>query len=189
VLFPAWETFYVIVGSSAGALTGLMFVVIALVAEHRGSERQVEAFGTPTVVHFGAALLLSTIVAAPWPATSGAAVAIAAFGAAGVVYMGIVIRRARRQTGYTPVFEDWLFHAALPLAAYAGILAAASGLARFTLPCLFAIGAAGTLLLFVGIHNAWDTVIYIVVMRWEERRAREPDEENAAAPVERSDGS
>ena len=57
MLFPAWETFYVIVGSSAGALTGLMFVVIALVAEFRGSERQIEAFGTPTVVHFSAPLL------------------------------------------------------------------------------------------------------------------------------------
>ena len=28
-----WESFYVIVGSSAGALTGLQFVVIALIAE------------------------------------------------------------------------------------------------------------------------------------------------------------
>ncbi len=31
----AWETFYVIVGSSAAALTGLQFVVIALIAESR----------------------------------------------------------------------------------------------------------------------------------------------------------
>jgi hypothetical protein len=30
-----WESFYVIVGSSAGALTGLMFVVITLVADAR----------------------------------------------------------------------------------------------------------------------------------------------------------
>jgi hypothetical protein len=28
-----WESFYVIVGSSAGALIGLQFVVIALIAE------------------------------------------------------------------------------------------------------------------------------------------------------------
>lgn len=31
----AWESFYVIVGSSGAALTGLQFVVIALIAESR----------------------------------------------------------------------------------------------------------------------------------------------------------
>ena len=51
----AWENFYVILGSSAAALAGLMFVVTALIVDHRGTEQQLEAFGTPTVVHFGAA--------------------------------------------------------------------------------------------------------------------------------------
>ena len=33
--FAAWENFYVIVGSSAAALTGLQFVVVTLGAEAR----------------------------------------------------------------------------------------------------------------------------------------------------------
>ena len=173
MLFPAWETFYVIVGSSAGALTGLMFVVIALVADFRGSERQIDAFGTPTVVHFSATLLLSVILTAPWPALSAARLALATFGAAGAVYMLVVLRRARRQSDYEPVFEDWLFHTALPLMAYISILVAASGLPRRAVPLLFVIGAAAVLLLFIGIHNAWDTVTYVVVARWEKRRGRE----------------
>jgi len=185
VLFPAWETFYVIVGSSAGALTGLMFVVMALVAERRGTERQIQAFGTPTVVHFSAPLLLAAIVVAPWPQPSGAAIAIAAFGIAGTVYMLIVLRRARRQTDYRPVVEDWLFHAALPLAAYAGVLVAALMLLRATTVSLFVVGAASTLLLFVGIHNAWDTVTWIVIMRWDERRAAQASGANDAAPADR----
>ena len=65
--FTDWETFYVIVGSSAGALTGLMFVVMALVVDFRSSEQQIEAFGTPTVVHFCGVLLLSAVMSAPWP--------------------------------------------------------------------------------------------------------------------------
>jgi len=32
-LLSQWESFWVIVGSSAGGLTGLMFVVVALVRE------------------------------------------------------------------------------------------------------------------------------------------------------------
>jgi hypothetical protein len=169
MLFPPWETFYVIVGSSAGALTGLMFVVIALVAEHKGSEPQIEAFGTPTVVHFSAVLMLAAILSAPWPAMAGIRLALAAFSAAGVFYMAVVLRRTRRQTGYAPVFEDWLCHVALPLAAYAGVLAAAAGLARRPTPFLFVIGGAAALLLFVGVHNAWDTVTYVIVARWEKR--------------------
>lgn len=173
MLFPAWETFYVIVGSSAGALTGLMFVVMALVAEFRGSEQQIEAFGTPTVVHFGAVLLLSIIVSAPWPVISALRLALTALGAAGALYILVVLRRAHRQTDYKPVLEDWVFHTALPLMAYVGILVAGLGLPRRAALLLFVTGAAGALLLFVGLHNAWDTVTYLVVARWEERRGRQ----------------
>jgi uncharacterized membrane protein len=62
-----WENFYVIVGSSAGALIGLQFVVITLIAE-RPALRMAEAsaaFATPSVVHFGVVLLLSAIVSVP----------------------------------------------------------------------------------------------------------------------------
>ena len=179
MLFPGWETFYVVVGSAAGALTGLMFVVIALVAEARGSARQLEAFGTPTVVHFSAPLLLATILTAPWPAMLGLSLALGAFGVAGTVYMCLVLRRTRRQTDYKPVLEDWLFHAALPLAAYVAVLVAALGLPLRATPFLFVIGAAAVLLLVVGIHNAWDTVAYIVVTRWEAREARREERESA----------
>jgi hypothetical protein len=63
-----WENFYVIVGSSAGALIGLQFVVIALIAElpvTRDAAQAGDAFTTPSVVHFGVVLLLSAIVSAP----------------------------------------------------------------------------------------------------------------------------
>jgi len=173
MLFPAWETFYVIVGSAAGALTGLMFVVIALVADFGGNEAQLEAFGTPTVVHFGATLLLSIVVVAPWPVMLGAKLALMAFGAAGTVYMFIVSRRAYRQTDYTPVVQDWLFHSVLPSVAYVSVLVAGLGLPRERSFFLFTVGASAVLLLFVGIHNAWDTVTFIVVSRWERRRARQ----------------
>ena len=48
-LLKEWTDFYVIVGSSAGALTGLQFVVIALLSEGEGKRSMLEirAFGTP----------------------------------------------------------------------------------------------------------------------------------------------
>src|SRR5437660_9378355 len=167
-LLDGWESFYVIIGSSAAALTGLQFVVIALVAEAHlaNSSREIDAFGTPTIVHFCAILLLSAILSAPWRSVSSVAIAIGICGIAGVVYGAIVVRRAMRTTDYTPVLEDWIWHAVLPLSSYAALAAAALTLTRRPEASLFVIGAAALLLLFIGIHNAWDTVTYIALERF-----------------------
>jgi len=163
----AWESFYVIVGSSAAALTGLQFVVIALIAESRtpATSREISAFGSPTVVHFCSALFVSATLSAPWRSLAGAGVPIMGCGLAGAAYAIVVARRARRQTGYKTVFEDWLWHVALPLAAYTTIFIAGILLRRVPVPSLFVIGATTLLLVYIGIHNAWDTVIYITLNR------------------------
>ena len=163
-IFSAWESFYVIVGSSAAALTGLQFVVIALAADSRArsSSETIDAFATPTVVHFCAALLVSALLSAPWHTIAGVAVILSIAGIAGLFYCVVVMRRARRQTGYQPVFEDWLWHSALPFAGYAMLLIAAIALKFHVTGSLFAIAAVALTLLFVGIHNAWDSVTFIV---------------------------
>src|SRR6185369_7154778 len=126
-----WESFYVIVGSSAAALTGLMFVVITLIADLETPQSgAVAAFGTPTVVHFCAALIVSAALSAPWHSITMVAAALAVCGLWGVGYTLIVVRRARRQSTYQPVFEDWLWHTVLPLAAYAALLIAAIDVPR-----------------------------------------------------------
>ncbi|HVN84322.1 MAG TPA: hypothetical protein VMW17_05695 [Candidatus Binatia bacterium] len=116
--FAGWENFYVIVGSSAGALIGLQCVVITLIADMpiaRGDAQASAAFATPSVVHFGVVLLLSGIVSAP---CSGIAVVAPLWGVAalgGLAYVLIVARRLRMQTLYKPGFEDWLFMFCFPL--------------------------------------------------------------------------
>ena len=162
-----WDSFYVIVGSAGGALIGLQFVVMTLIAAARtgSSMREIRAFGTPTVMHFCAALLVSAVASAPWRELSGPALCLGACGAAGIVYSLMVIRHARRQTGYQPDVEDWIWFNALPLVAYAALLAAAILLPWHPTASLFVIAATSLLLLFVGIHNSWDTVTYIAVER------------------------
>jgi hypothetical protein len=71
---------------------------------------------------------------------------------------------------YSLVLEDWLWHVALPLAAHAMLLAAGLMLVRRPGGALFTIAAAALLLLFVGIHNAWDTVTFLVIRMLEGRR-------------------
>jgi hypothetical protein len=160
-----WDSFYVIVGSAAGALIGLQFVVVTLIAQRPKAPvpEATAAFGTPTVVHFGAALLLSALARAPWPTITVAAGLWAVMGLCGVIYALIVIRRMRLQSAYVPEFEDWLFHVVLPVAAYAILTLSALAAVSFVREALFGMAAAALLLLFIGIHNAWDAVVYHVV--------------------------
>jgi hypothetical protein len=162
-LLTPWGNFYVIVGSSAGALTGLQFVVIALIAEIEmaSSILEIRAFGSPTVVHFCAALLISAIMSAPWASISGTAVALGACGAAGLIYAMTVIKHALRQTGYAPDTEDWFWYVASPLLGYAALLGGAILFVWYGTLALFVIAGTALLLLFIGIHNSWDTVTYI----------------------------
>ncbi|PYJ67164.1 MAG: hypothetical protein DME76_15785 [Verrucomicrobia bacterium] len=157
-----WENFYVIVGSSAGALIGLQFVVLTLVAENplARSPAMGSTFGAPTIVHFSAVLLLSAIVSAPWHGIAAVAVLLGLVGVSGITYSVIVARRLRTQTEYKPVFEDRLFHVLLPFAAYLTLAVSVFEAPSHIGEALFGIGAAALLLLFIGIHNAWDGVAY-----------------------------
>jgi len=167
-----WDSFYVIVGSAAGALIGLQFVVLTLIAERpaAGVAEAGSAFASPTIVHFGVAFFLSALVRAPWQAITILAVLWGLMGFGGVAYAVIVARRMRKQTVYQPQFEDWLFHVVLPFAAYAILAVSSFAAPSRTREALFGVGGAALLLLFIGIHNAWDSVSYHVLVAKAEKK-------------------
>jgi hypothetical protein len=131
-----WQTFYVIIGSAAATLTGLMFVVATLIAGVRvrvsSPGEAFATFNTPNVVHFCLALLVAAILSAPWQALWNAVLLL------GLLGLG-------------------------PLVSYTALLVAAIALPGYPAPALFAIAAGTVLLLFIGIHNAWDNVIFIAL--------------------------
>jgi hypothetical protein len=160
-----WQNFYVIIGSSAGALVGLQFIAIVLISSTRqpADFASVNAFGTPNVVHFSVALIVSAVMNAPWSSMIALSVALAVCGLLGLAYSANVFHRTRRQTAYKPIAEDWLWYAILPCCLYAALTVAA--------PLLWTAGQVGPFmvagvalgLLLVGIRNAWDSVTHIVV--------------------------
>jgi hypothetical protein len=170
--FAEWSSFYVIAGSAAGALIGLQFVVMTLIAGRPALRASAAgaAFATPTIVHFGVVLFLSAVANVPWH-NIGAIAAVWGFaGLSGIAYSIVVARRLRLQDIYQPVFEDWLFHVLLPIAAYAALAGSAYVALSNQRLALFGVSAATLLLLFVGIHNAWDAVTYHVFNRTGEDR-------------------
>jgi hypothetical protein len=156
-----WAEFYVITGTSAGALAGLMFVVIALRAE-RGSQaiEEVEAYATPTVVHFTTVVILGGIITVPEQTELSLGLCFAAAGLAGLAYSVWVTFQARR-TPYADVLTDWIWRSVLPCWGYAGLLAAAPVLWWDTAAALYIVAAAALLFLALGIHNAWDAAVWI----------------------------
>ncbi|HEX6553024.1 MAG TPA: hypothetical protein VF026_09705 [Ktedonobacteraceae bacterium] len=162
-----WHNFYSIVGTAAATLTGLLFVVVTLVTGLRvrvsSPNSGIAIFSTPNIFHFGVALLVAAILSAPWQALWPAGLLLGLAGLGGVTYVVIVVRRLRRQTSYQPVLEDWLWHTVFPPVSYTALVVAAVVLPGNPAPALFVIGAATVLLLFIGIHNAWDNVTYVAL--------------------------
>jgi hypothetical protein len=166
-LIDGWENFYVIVGSSAAALTGLMFVVITLTAEMRtGNEdggSAMDAFASPTVLHFCFVLLVAAIVSTPRHTVTSLALSLFIPGLAGLIYTIVVVARMRRQKAYLPVMEDWIWHCILPIAAYTSISLSTLVFRARPGVMLYVVGASALLLLYVGIHNASDAATWMAM--------------------------
>lgn len=167
----AWANFYLVTASAAAALTGLQFIVQTLMASEslrgfagRDPEAGVATFATPTVVHFALAMLISAVLCAPWPAWSALQATLGTMTVGALVYLAIIIRRARRQTIYKITTYDWVWYLTFPILAYTVMLVAVlAGPERGSWPPFLMAGGV-LLLLCVGIHNSWDTVTYMTFM-------------------------
>jgi hypothetical protein len=163
-----WDNFYVIVGSAAGGLTGLTFVVIALVRDaSRVNPVGLRAFVSPTMVHFGGVLALAAYLSMPHQHLATLSGGFVAGGLAGVAYgvrTAVLLQRSLTG-GYTPVREDWVWNVILPSLCYAGI--ACVGVLIWHRPeqSLFAVAAFALLLLFIGIRNAWDIAVWMTTQK------------------------
>lgn len=145
-----------------------MFVVVTLSAARRTQSiedrhRGTATFSTPTVLHFCAAFLVSGIMAAPWSSLRYPETILALSGVCGILYVVGVTLRARGFTAYQPDAEDWTWFVILPFTAYIVLTAGGLLLTGGSPLALPVIAAATMLLIFIGIHNAWDLVTYLAI--------------------------
>jgi len=181
-----WDSFYVIIGSSAAALTGLMFVVIALMAGDDRVPRDaaaLEAFATPTIVHFCAVLLIAAFISMPHHSIASLRWCLLLTGVAGLLYATWVTVKALRQKAYVPAMEDWIFHSILPVIAYASAFISSLMIGIPSEGGLFCVAGSALLLLFIGIHNAWDSAIWMTTTK--ERGSISEDERQIRDVIDR----
>lgn len=168
-----WANFYILLGSAAGALTGLLFVVITIVMNtgRAGSRLGLSAFTTPTLIHFGSALFVAATLSAPWKILVCPAVMVGVAGIVGIVYIARIASLAAHFSEYRADAEDWTWYFILPFLAYVALVIGPIFLLRASGPAMFAIAGGALALAFIAIRNSWDIVTYITIRDAEERDA------------------
>ena len=162
-MFEKWGTFYLMVGSSAAALVGLLFVVVTINAESNAANREIgsRTFLTPTIFHFAMVFLVSTLAVMPDIDASIMALAVIVIGLIGLVVVGLAVGRIVFGRFPAPHWTDYIFYGLLPIIAYLGLLSSGVGLwlgAPFAVHGL-AVVALGLLLL--GLRDAWDLATWL----------------------------
>ncbi len=164
-LFHSWHDFYILVGTASATLVGLMFVSASIGASvfTEKNLNALQAFLSPTVVNFAAALFVCIGVMIPSQTWLSLGVMHAAGGVAGLIYAGRVwfymfIRRSFRVDAI-----DRMFYATVPLLGYLLVLAAGILLLLGKRWSAEVTAAALVVLLFAGIRNAWDMTTWIMM--------------------------
>jgi hypothetical protein len=162
----AWHEFYLLLGTSAAALTGLMFVVVSISPETIATRpfAGIRAFVTPTVVYFTTVLVVSGAMMAPHLGPRPLALLLGLGGIAGVAYMlWIDVHRQWREAKLEE--DDWVWYVALPALSYILLVAAAIALWLDSVLAAWTIGFTMVLLLVTGIRNGWDLALWMAQRR------------------------
>ena len=163
-MLDRWSEYFFMIGSSAAALIGLMFVVATLTAgRDRGElERGKKLYTTPIVWHLGAVLVLSGLVLAPSATNKVLGIGALVIAVAGATYSGRIavgILHAKLATGFTRY--DAIWYGIAPAFAYFLIGISGAGLLAGAHFAPSATAAGSMSLLLVSIHNEWDLVTFL----------------------------
>jgi hypothetical protein len=173
-MFRDWDEYYLLVGGAAGALIGLLFVVVTLTAGLRRDtvERGQSVFMTPTVVHFAAVLTVAALAMAPGVPPRVAGALLIGLGGLGALYAAVTTWRLR--TGEIVHWSDSWGYGVAPLVFYLALAVAGGAALAAPRPAAYAVAAASLALLFTGVRNAWDLITWIVPRRGAADPAAEP---------------
>lgn len=163
-MFEGWENYYLMIGSAAGALIGLMFVVVTLTAGRGRAEtdRGKRLYTSPIVWHLGVILTLSGAAAVPNVSSKLFALVTGGLALLGVG-MGIrsAVGIARSPGAPDAAGFDIFWYGVAPAMVYAGLAGSALGILRGSAWGATAVAADLMALLLVSIHAEWDLVTYL----------------------------
>ena len=165
-MFEGWDNFFVLIGTAAGGLIGLLFVVITLTSglDRSRALRASGIYMTPNVVHFAVTLVASALVLAPRISLrvdamilGGAALA----GFANAVRTCLGVTAFAHEPGSSPHWSDLPLYGVAPGLIYVLLLGDAAAIWLGAAFAPFALAALLMILILLAIRNAWDLITWI----------------------------
>ena len=165
-MFEGWDNYFVLTGTAAGGLIGLLFVVITLTSglDRSRALRASGIYMTPNVVHFAVTLVASALVLAPRMSMHVDALILAGAALAGLsnairTCHGIV--GFARESGATPHWSDMPLYGLAPGVLYMLLLSDAGAIWVGAAFAPFLLAALLMILMLLAIRNAWDLITWI----------------------------
>jgi hypothetical protein len=163
-MFEGWGEFYLLAGSAAAVLIGLIFVVVTLMQDRPRSSvlNGSKLYMGPVVLHVTFVLVLSATALIPRISPTEFAIVSGAVSIWGLVRGMISTQGIRALTGEDkPHWTDMWFYGVIPTSLYV-LLAVVSFAAWQRLPCApRGVAAVITAFLLITIRNEWDLVTWL----------------------------
>jgi hypothetical protein len=167
----AWQNFYLLAGTAAATLIGLMFVAITFGASlvTRQTSESARAFIDPTFTHFVQVVVVACLMMIPTMGPTALGVLLLAIGAlrSAALFRVFGHMKEAHRVHHDIEVSDWLTGIALPLLCY--VLLGVTGAAFLAgYAAAFNVLAAVTVVILLnGIYGAWELVLWMAVTRAE----------------------
>ena len=164
-----WQNFYLLVGTAAATLVGLMFVALtfgsSLVTEQTSPTAR--SFLDPTFNHFVLVLLTACLVLIPTMGPALLGVLLLLIGLLRIAFLFRIYRhmRAAQQTSSDIELSDWITGVALPLLCYLSLGVTGIGFMACCAQAFNALAAVTLALLLLGVFGAWELLVWMAIAR------------------------
>ena len=170
-----WQTFYVLVGTAAATLVGLMFVAVTFGSSivRRETSETARSFIDPTFTHFVQVLFVACLVVIPTmrPRLLGALLlTVSALRFADLVRVHRHMRRAQK-VHHDIELSDWVTGVVVPVVCYVLQGAAGLGFIRGHDGAFTTLAIATISILMLGAFGAWELMLWMALTRAVASRA------------------
>jgi hypothetical protein len=164
-----WQNFYILTGTAAATLVGLMFVAVTfgsnLVTEETATSAR--AFLDPVFTHFVQVLVTACLLLIPTMSPKLLGVLLAIVAALRTVSLAGIYRRMREAHRLYQDIElsDWLSGVAIPLLCHVSLVAIGGGFFLGYAAAFDGLAIVSVVMLLVGVFGAWELLVWMAMAR------------------------
>lgn len=163
-----WQNFYMLTGTAAATLIGLLFVAVSItVGTHISGKRAsnlLHTFVSPTLIYYAQVLLISCLAVMPLLNLFAFQVALAVLGCLNIflalkVCWRILVVHKDEQID----LEHWVWDTVLPFVAGILLLGSAISFSQSGQLAPLGLSIADLLCLAIGLHNTWVLMLWLIL--------------------------